>query len=87
MPFHFYKPARAWAVEKCVVLEWALSTAVADRTVQRVIDKQEFKNTFAVFLDRIGLSVNDQSFAYRQSTGGGWLRKHSNRSVGLLCTS
>ena len=51
MALHFDEAAGAWTVEKGVILEGTFAASVADWTVQRVVNEQEFKNAPSVFLN------------------------------------
>lgn len=69
------------AVEKGVVLEWALAAPVADWAVERVVDEKKFEDAFAVFVERVRFSVDDQTFADGQGASGRGLGHHADRPV------
>ena len=71
-------------VENRVVLEWALSAAVADRAIERVIDQQKLKNAFAVTVHHFGVRKDDHVVVGRQGATGLGLGHLADATVGLL---
>ena len=55
----FNKATLARAMTKCLVLQWALATLVADRAIERMISEQQLEHAFLGFLDAFGLGINN----------------------------
>ena len=73
--------AGSGTVEKGVVLERALAASVADRAVERVVDKEEFEDSFAVLVEGVRFGIDDQALADREGAGCGRLRHHTDGAV------
>src|SRR5215472_15913822 len=63
------KPAAVETVSHCLILKIALAALVTDRAIERVIDQQEFHDSFLRF-DRLwGLSQNYHPVSRRHRAG------------------
>ena len=58
----FNKTAFARAMTKCLVLQRALATLVAYRTIERMISKQQLKNTLLCFFNALSLGIYNLAF-------------------------
>ncbi len=65
----FDKTRLARPVGDRVILEGTLSTTVANRTIEWMIDQEKLENSFLSFLDDIGLGVDDHAVGHRVRAG------------------
>src|SRR5690606_24331158 len=56
------------AIRHRLILQVALTALVADRAVERMVDKQEFHHAFARLLHHRRLRIDDRRFAVRTGT-------------------
>jgi hypothetical protein len=70
VPFDFQKSAGGWTVSEGVILEGTFSASVADGAIEGVIDEEKFEDAFAIFVDLVGVGIDDHVVAGGEGTGG-----------------
>ena len=70
VPFLFDEPALSRPVRHRLVLKGALASLVANRTVQRVVEQQEFEHTLLGLSGRLGLGEDLLALGHFEEAGG-----------------
>jgi hypothetical protein len=81
---HLNKSTRGRPVEQRIVLERTLTTAVADRAVERVVHEKKFENALSIFVNLRGIGIDGKPFSRGQSTACLWLGHLAHGAVRLL---